>query len=177
MTTRAEAPSGWVVRFAGLPANAGTALDVAAGAGRHTRVLRDLGYRVTAVDVDVSQLQDLSGTEAVEVVEADLEGGQPPPFTGQRFDLVVATRYLHRPLLPALVDAVGPGGALVYETFAHGHERLGRPTNPDWLLRPGELLEAVRGELRVVAYEDLVVDDPRPSAVQRIAAVRDDGPP
>ncbi|MFQ5948414.1 MAG: SAM-dependent methyltransferase, partial [Acidimicrobiia bacterium] len=68
------------------------------------------------------------------------------------------------------VAAVEPGGVLIYETYARGNERLGRPTNPDFLLEPGELLEAVRGSLRVVAYEDLVVDEPRPAAVQRICA-------
>ncbi len=163
--------SAWVARFATLPSQRRTALDVAAGAGRHTRLLADLGYRVTAVDRDVTALGGVTG---VEVVEADLEDGSPPPFSGRTFDLVVVTRYLHRPLLPALVAAVGPGGALVYETFARGHERFGRPTNPAWLLRPGELLDAVRDELRVVAYEDVVEVEPAPAAIQRIAAVRPD---
>lgn len=169
MSTSPETPSPWVARFATLPARRGTALDVAAGGGRHTRLLRDLGYRVTAVDRDTSALEDMHG---VEVVTADLEGPARPPVVTGPFDLVVVTRYLHRPLLPTLIGAVGAGGALVYETFARGHERFGRPTNPDWLLRPGELLEVVRGQLRVVAYEDVVVDAPRPAALQRIAAVR-----
>jgi hypothetical protein len=85
----------------------------------------------------------------------------------------VVVNYLHRPLLPALVSAVAPGGVLIYETFAQGNERFGRPRNPDFLLRPGELLEAVAGRLRVVAYEDLIVAQPRPAAVQRIAAVNE----
>lgn len=165
--------SAWVRRFATLPARRGTALDVAAGGGRHSRLLAALGYHVTAVDRDTSALQGLAGVEAV---EADLEDGFPPPFAGRVFDLVVVTRYLHRPLLPALVAVVAPGGALLYETFARGHERFGRPTNPDWLLRPGELLDAVRGQLRVVAYEQVVEDEP-PAAVQRLAAVRPDDAP
>ena len=106
----------------------------------------------------------------------DLETGAPVPFGGRTFDGVVVTNYLHRPVLPAVVAAVGAGGVLLYETFAVGHERFGRPRNPDFLLRPGELLDAVRGALRVVAYEDLVLDDPEPRAVQRIAAVRAWGP-
>lgn len=169
--------SGWVTRFAALVPAGGVVLDVAAGGGRHTRWFAARGWHVVAVDRDTSALVDLAldgGSAApdggdVEVVEADLEDG-PWPFPGRRFDGVVVTHYLHRPLLPTLVAAVAPGGVLVYETFAVGHERFGRPSNPDWLLRPGELLDAVRGALTVVAYEDLTTD--RPARVQRIAAVR-----
>lgn len=131
---------------------------------------------MVAVDRDTSALLELQGGVDgaqhgdVEVVAADLEGG-PWPFPERRFDVIVVTNYLHRPLLPTLVDAVAPGGALLYETYAVGQERYGRPSNPDWLLRPGELLEVVRGRLRVVAYED--VTTARPSRMQRIAAVRD----
>ena len=80
--------------------------------------------------------------------------------------------YLHRPLLPILVDSLEPGGVLIYETFARGNERYGKPSNPAFLLAPGELLEAVRGRLRVLAFEDLAVEEPRPAAVQRICAQR-----
>jgi len=174
--TSPEDASPWVVRFASLVPAGGTVLDVAAGGGRHARWFVAAGHPVVAVDRDTSALLDLpasvdahGGTD-VEVVEADLEGGSWP-FVGRRFDAVVVANYLHRPLLPTLVASVASGGALLYETYARGHERYGRPTNPDWLLRPGELLEAVRGELRVVAYEDLTSD--RPARVQRIAAVRE----
>ena len=144
-------------------------LDVAAGGGRHARLFLARGHPVTAVDRDTARL-DL--TPGLEIVQADLEDGGPWPFAGRAFAGVMVTNYLHRPLLPALVAAVAPGGALLYETFAAGNERFGKPSNPAFLLRPGELLEAVRGHLRVVAYEDVVVDAPRPAAVQRIAAVR-----
>ncbi len=147
-------------------------LDVACGGGRHTRWLREREYRVVAVDVDVDGVADLQDHPGVEVVEADLEDGGPFPFRGRAFDGVVVTRYLHRPILPDIVGAVGPGGVLIYETFTQGNERLGRPTNPDYLLRPGELLEVASGALRVLAYEDLVIAEPRPAAVQRICAWR-----
>lgn len=145
-------------------------LDLACGGGRHTRVLLDRGHTVVAVDRDVSAVSGLGGR--LEIVEADLEDGSRFPLAGRRFDGVVVTSYLHRPLLPALVEAVAPGGTLIYETFARGQERFGPPHNPDFLLRPGELLDAVRGRLRVVAYEDLVAEDP-PAALQRICATRD----
>src|SRR4029450_9461103 len=96
------------------------------------------------------------GTPGLEVVQADLEDGSPFPLAGCRFDGVVVTSYLYRPLFPDLVAAVAPDGGLIYQTFARGQERFGQPTNPDFLLAPGELLEAVRGHLRVVAYEDIV---------------------
>lgn len=165
-------PSAWVVRFAPLVPAGGAVLDVACGAGRHTRWFRSRSHPVVAVDRDVGGVRDLVDDPGTTLVEADLEDGSPPPFAGRRFAAVVVTRYLHRPLLPALVEAVDAGGVLLYETFAEGQERFGRPTNPAFLLRPGELLDAVAGRLRVLAYEDLVEDAPRPQRVQRICAQR-----
>jgi SAM-dependent methyltransferase len=166
-------PSAWIERFAPmLPAGA-TVLDVACGTGRHTRYLLERGHPVVAVDRDLGPVADLMGAPALELIEADLETGAPFPLPDRQFGGVVVTNYLWRPILPDLVGAVAPGGAFLYETFAAGHERIGRPTNPDFLLRPGELLDAVRGHLRVVAYEDVAVDDPRPALVQRIAARRE----
>jgi hypothetical protein len=129
---------------------------------------------VVAVDRDVSGLADLGGRPDLEILERDLETGYPWPLADRRFAAVVVTNYLHRPLVPAIVAAVQPGGLLLYETFAQGHERFGKPTNPDFLLHPGELLEAVRGRLTVLAYENLEVAQPRPAVVQRIAAFAPD---
>ncbi len=126
------------------------------------------------MDIDLSKVADLEVSDRVELVEADLER-DPWPFAGTRFDAVVVTNYLHRPLLDRLVQSVAPKGLLIYETYAHGNERWGRPGNPDFLLRPGELLEAVRGRLRVIAYEDVTVTEPRPAAVQRICAAAPPG--
>jgi len=161
------APSAWVERWASWIRPGGAVLDVATGAGRHARFLARLGFEVDAVDRDGA----LFGDPAPGVVlrEADSEAG-PWPYAGRAFDAVVVTNYLHRPLLPVLVESIAAGGLLVYETFARGNERFGKPSNPAYLLEPGELIEAVRGKLRVIAYEDLVVDRPRPAAVQRIAA-------
>jgi SAM-dependent methyltransferase len=169
---RPPAASPWVRRFAGLVPAGGHLLDVAAGGGRHTRLFLGLGHPVTAVDRDLSGLADLRNTPGLRLLAADLENGGPWPLHGQRFAGVVVTNYLHRPRLPDIVANVAPGGCLIYETFATGNERFGHPINPDFLLRPGELLEAVRGQLTVVAYEHLDVTEPRPAAVQRIAAMR-----
>jgi SAM-dependent methyltransferase len=165
--------SPWICRFAHHVPEGGHVLDLACGAGRHTRLFLERGCRVLAVDRDLSGLSDLRGAANLETWETDLERGDDRPLAGRQFDAVVVVNYLHRPLLADLVAAVAPGGLLLYETFAAGHERFGRPRNPDYLLRPGELLEALRGELRVLAYEDLELGEPRPAAVQRIAARRE----
>ncbi len=166
-------PSAWICRFAPLVPRGGAVLDLACGGGRHVRLFLARSHPVTAVDRDLSALQDLGKRAGLERLEADLEEGRAFPLAGRRFAAVVVTNYLHRPLLPHLVSAVAPGGWLLYETFAAGNERFGKPSNPDFLLRPGELLETVRGHLRVLAYEDLEVTSPKPACVQRISARRE----
>ena len=183
--TAVAEPSAWVQRFAARVPAGGEVLDLACGSGRHARLFLARGHGVVALDRDTTRLAGLAGTPGLEVpgleipglevIEADLEDGGPFPLAGRRFAGIVVANYLYRPLFPALIAALGPGGALIYETFARGNERFGKPSNPDFLLEPGELLEAVRGQLRVIAYEDLIVERPRPAAVQRICAVREDG--
>jgi len=163
----AAAPSPWIVRFAGLVPAGSSVLDVAAGRGRHTRLFVERGHPVVAVDRDPSRLEVAAAR--VEAVRADLEDGGAWPLGERRFGGIVVTSYLHRPLLPVLVDRLAPGGVLLYETFARGHERFGKPSEPAFLLEPGELLRAVEGKLRVVAFEDVALPD---RVVQRIAAVK-----
>lgn len=151
-------------------------LDVAAGGGRHTRLFLARGHPVTALDRDTSRLADLRATSGLEIVEADLEDGSPWPLPGRRFGAVIATNYLWRPLLPTLIAAVAADGILLYETFGVGNEVHGPPRNPAFLLAPGALLEAVHGELQVVAYEHGFVAHPRPAVRQRICALRSDRP-
>lgn len=171
---QAEQPSAWVRRFAPYIAPAGGVLDLACGSGRHARDLAARGLQVLAVDIDAAALAGLAGVQGVSTLVADLEGA-PWPFTGRLFDAVVVTRYLHRPLLQAMVAALAPQGVLIYETFAAGNERYGRPRNPAFLLQPGELLEVVRGRLRVLAFEDLYVEEPAPALMQRICAINTTG--
>jgi SAM-dependent methyltransferase len=161
------APSPWVQRWAHLVPVGGSVLDVACGSGRHVRFFAGRGCRVTGVDRDAQALAPLAGL--AETVVADIENG-PWPFSGRQFDAVIVTHYLWRPLLPAIIGAIAPDGVLIYETFAAGNESVGRPSNPDFLLQPGELLQAAQG-LRVLGYEDGFLPDPD-RFVQRIAAVR-----
>ncbi len=165
------APSAWIARFLpAIPARA-PVLDVAAGGGRHARLARAAGHPVTAIDRNVDGLAHLADDEEAEIILADLEDA-PWPLAGRSFGAVIVTNYLHRPLFPDLLAAVGPGGWLLYETFAAGNEAFGRPSNPSFLLRPGELLALAGGALEVVAYEHGRVDRPKPAVVQRIAAWR-----
>ncbi|MEI8034269.1 MAG: methyltransferase domain-containing protein [Betaproteobacteria bacterium] len=168
-------PSAWVCRFASLLAPSASVLDVACGGGRHSRYFASRGHAVLAVDRDASRLSLLAGVYGIKTQVVDLEGAAWP-FGQQRFGGIVVTHYLFRPLLPHLINALEPGAIFIYETFAQGQQELGRPSNPDFLLRAGELLDCVRGFCRVVAYEDIFEKSPRPRYVQRICAVRDDHP-
>ena len=170
-TPGTSAPSDWICRFAPLAPAECEVLDVACGTGRHVRYFQNRGHRVCALDRNADALSALAALPGVETLAVDLEDGRRWPLERRSFGAVIVTNYLYRPLLPHIVDSVAPGGVLLYETFAHGNEAFGKPSNPDFLLSPGELLDAVRGKLRVVAYEDGLVETPRPAAVQRLAAV------
>jgi len=163
------APSAWVCRFAPLIAPGGAVLDLACGEGRHARYLAGLGYQVEAVDRDRAALDTLAGVGGVVARYADLEA-EAWPYASGSFDGIVVANYLHRPLVPGMLASLRPRGVLIYETFALGNEKLGRPSNPEFLLRPGELLEWVRNRLQVVAFEQGRVELPRPAVIQRICA-------
>lgn len=182
------APSDWIQRFSHLVKPGASVLDVASGAGRHSRWFASRGAQVTAIDRDAAALEGLDAV--ARVVCADIENG-PWPLPGETFDALVITHYLWRPLWPVLLGSLKPGGLLLAETFALGHGRWGRPRNPDFLLRAGELLQlpdrvGMADHLHILAYEDGLLGgdlkagevphveghDPSLRRVQRLAAVR-----
>lgn len=172
-----EQASSWVIRFASL-IRSGDVLDLACGSGRHARLLASLGHCVVALDRDAAALQRCVG-EGIETLQCDLESGDAAavwPFPAERFSGIVVTNYLHRPLFPALFNAIAPSGFLIYETFAAGNARFGKPSRPEFLLQPGELLEQARQHadlgIHVLAYEDGYVALPKPAMIQRICVVR-----
>lgn len=174
-----DQPSPWVRRFAPLIA-AGEVLDLACGGGRHARFLAAMEHEVLAVDRDSAALTRAAGP-GIKTVQCDLESEAAEksagwPFQRARFQGIVVTNYLHRPLFAALLDSLAPGGVLIYETFAIGNERFGKPSNPDFLLQRGELLNmahvAPQEKFHVVAFEDGYVSAPKPAMVQRICLVK-----
>lgn len=162
-------PSPWVTRFAPLTRVGGSGLDFACGSGRHARWLAGQGLQVLAADRDPVALAELAPVAGVHALETDLEHG-PWLFTAASFDLIVVTNYLYRPRLDLLLAALAPGGVLIYETFMLGNERFGRPSNPEFLLRPGELLERLRDGYTIVAFEQGEITLPKPAMVQRVCA-------
>jgi SAM-dependent methyltransferase len=170
-----EQPSPWVARFAPL-IEPGEVLDLACGAGRHARFLAARGHSVVAVDRDAASLAHAAGT-GITIVQCDLEDEQADksagwPFRSARFRGIVVTNYLHRALFEPILTSLAPGGILIYETFAAGNERFGKPSNPDFLLKRGELLDMARRasseRFQVVAFEEGYLSTPKPAMVQRI---------
>jgi SAM-dependent methyltransferase len=161
-----------MLRWVPLIRPRGAVLDLACGGGRHARWLAKRGYQVTAVDRDAGAIAALGGIPGVTPVEADLEGGKPWPLPGRCFDGIVVTNYLHRPLFPRLIESLGEGGILIYETFALGNERFGRPSKLEFLLKPGELLDAFGRALTVIAFEQGRVERPKTAMIQRLCAFR-----
>jgi SAM-dependent methyltransferase len=174
--------SAWVERFAHLIPPGGEVLDLACGSGRHAHYLAALGHSVTALDRDPAALAQAAGPGIV-TLQWDLEqdegtsSGARWPFTAGWFAAIVVTNYLHRPLMAQLAASLRPDGVLIYETFAIGNEAFGKPSNPAFLLAPGELLDvARRAGLRVLAFEDGYLDSPKPAMVQRLCAAGPDFP-
>jgi SAM-dependent methyltransferase len=163
--------SAWIEQWSHLVEKGGAVLDVAAGNGRHSRYFASRGHDVLALDRDETALGHLVAVQHVNTRCADLENAPWPLRDDEKFAAVVVTNYLHRPLFPFLLQALAPGGVLLYETFAAGNAQFGKPSNPDFLLQSGELLDAVRARLRVIAYQDGFISVPRASCVQRICAV------
>ena len=163
--------SPWVRRFSAAIPRLGRVLDLACGAGRHSAFLSSLGLTILAVDRDISSVESMQ-SDTIQVQKLDLEGSDWP-LLGQQFSGIVVTNYLYRPFLDQLPDMLSEGGVLIYETFADGNAQFGKPSNPNFLLKSGELLAlAERSGLKVMAYEDIYLDRPKSAMVQRICAVK-----
>jgi SAM-dependent methyltransferase len=162
-----EAPSLWIQRWSHLAKPQSHVLDLACGAGRHMKYFQGLGHHCTGVDRSKEALAEACANG--QVIEADIEGGTWP-LSDRVFDVVIVTNYLWRPLMPRILECLAPDGLLIYETFALGHEKFGKPSRPDFLLKPGELLQTC-AQLHVIAYEDGYWDQPA-KCVQRIVAAQ-----
>lgn len=162
--------SAWVSRYAPLISDSGPVLDLACGSGRHSGLLASMGHSVLAVDQNIPTAE-IFNSSFIEFLQMDLEG-ETWPLEGRTFSAIVVTNYLYRPYLDRLPQMLLDGGILIYETFAQGNAQFGKPSNPDFLLNPGELLVlAAQYDLRVLGYEDIRLEEPKPAMVQRICAV------
>ena len=172
-------PSPWVTRFAHLVTKDVDVLDIAAGSGRHSQLFLNRGNFVTAVDKNTVSLSDLQQQENLKIVEFDLETtnsvfARGNPLFSQTFGAIIVVNYLYRPLFCHLIDALTPGGLIIYETFAMGNEAYAQPRNPNHLLKSGELIELVSGKMQIISYEHGAVKDVDiPGVKQRLCAVKD----
>ncbi|MEE8307214.1 MAG: methyltransferase domain-containing protein [Gammaproteobacteria bacterium] len=162
-------PFNWITTHAAEIKPGGTVLDLACGGGRHTRYALDQGFRVMAVDINMTGIADLVGRPDLAVLEADLENGTWP-LGNARFHGIIVTNYLHRPLFPHIISALAQDGVLIYETFMAGNQDFGRPSNPDFLLQPDELRDVCK-RLDIVAFEQGFVDGDKPAMKQKIVAI------
>ncbi|OIR17897.1 tellurite methyltransferase [mine drainage metagenome] len=164
-----EKPSSWVVKHAPLITNGGLVLDLACGSGRHAKWLAQQGYQVDAIDRDAMVMSGMVDINNINIQVADLEANNAHQWH-QLYDGIIVSRYLYRPLLTSLTNILKPGGVLIYETFMIGNERYGKPSNPDFLLRPDELLVSYSPLLNIIAFEQGEEQPPRPAVMQRICA-------
>jgi SAM-dependent methyltransferase len=164
-----ESPSSWIVKFAPLIKSQGLVLDLACGSGRHAKWLAQQGYQVDALDRDPIATSSMQGIDGIRIQLTDLETTEPPSFE-HSYDGIIVSRYLHRPLLTSLATILKPGGILIYETFMRGNERYGKPSNPDFLLMPDELLNTYSPLLNIISFEQGEVVEPKPAMLQRICA-------
>jgi len=164
-----ESPSSWIVKFAPLIKSQGLVLDLACGSGRHAKWLAQQGYQVDALDRDPIATSSMQGIDGIRIQLIDLETTEPPSFE-HSYDGIIVSRYLHRPLLTSLATILKPGGILIYETFMRGNERYGKPSNPDFLLMPDELLNTYSPLLNIISFEQGEVVEPKPAMLQRICA-------
>jgi len=165
--------SPWIRRFCSVIPQNGLVLDLACGSGRHSQFLVEAGYSVLAVDQNTDAISQIKHPH-LEVERMDLEG-KVWPLLGRQFTGIVVTNYLYRPHIAELPKMLSDGGVLLYETFAQGNGEFGKPSNPDFLLKTGELLSfSAQNGLKVLAYEHLYIDDPKPAMIQRLCAVKGD---
>jgi len=183
ITHSSVAPSDWVKKFVSLipKTEQGFVLDLACGSGRHSKLALELGYQVLAIDLNTSPIIELKHSLPIHlqnhlhVLELDLEQADFPLLPdAYPIDGIMVTNYLYRPHIQKLLDLILPSGVIIYETFALGNERFGKPSNPAFLLQKDELWQYMqaRSDYSVVSFEQGYLERPKPAMIQRICAVK-----
>ena len=165
------APSDWVVKYTPLITSGGRVLDLACGYGRHAIWLAAQGFQVDAVDCNTQALAGMHEIANINVIVADIERGEWPAAE-QKYDAIIVSRYLYRPILSTLAQMLNIDGVLIYETFMVGNEHYGKPSNPDYLLLQDELHKLYAPLLKIHAFEQGEVEGTVPAVMQRICAVK-----
>ena len=164
-------PNKWVECYSSLIPSGGSVLDLACGSGRHTGMLLNKGYQVTAVDIDTTLIKQNFSNKNLNIVKCDLESLSFWPFEKNSFLGIIVVNYLHRPLFSKIIESLREEGVLVYQTFADGHSRYGKPKNPDYLLKRGEL-KTVFDSMKIISYQHGYLSYPSQSIIQRICCVK-----
>ena len=164
-------PNKWVECYSSLIPFGKGVLDLACGSGRHTGMLLNNGYQVTAVDIDTTLVKQNFSNKKLNIVKCDLETLSSWPFGKNSFLGIIVVNYLHRPLYSRIMESLEEGGVLIYQTFADGNSRYGKPKNPDYLLKRGEL-KTVFGGMRIISYQHGYLSYPSQSVVQRICCIK-----
>ena len=164
--------SPWVREHYKYVKEGGLVLDLACGNGRHGKFLMEKGFKVVFLDLDISQLTGVCNKLVNQIIQHNLEDGSSWPFAPEMFDAVVVTNYLHRPIFKKLISVISCDGLLIYETFAKGNEAFGKPSNPNFLLNPEELIELVRPKMRVTSFHEGYSNDGRNAIMQKIVAMK-----
>ena len=141
-----------------IPFGKGYVLDLACGRGRHSVFLSDLGYNVLSVDINKKSLNSFDG-KLIKKKAIDIENVNNWPLGEKKFYIVIVTNFLNRKIFPLIIDSISKGGYLVYETFSEGHEKIGKPSNPEYILKPKELIK-LSNKMEFLEYENIYINNP-----------------
>lgn len=150
----------------------GKALDIACGEGRNALFLEKNGYDVDAIDISSVAIERGAKEAEEEVrinfIQADLEGYQIPIET---YDLIINFNYLQRSLVPAIKRGLKKGGVVVFETYTLEQQAIGHPKNPEFLLKPNELLRLF-SDLHIFFYREGIFEEGGKRAIASLAGKR-----
>ena len=165
-------PSGWVKNNLPISNSNLNLLDLACGNGRHSIYAASIGYKVTSVDINKNILSEMKNNEFIIPIQLDLEKNNIWPLQDEKFDVVIVTNYLYRPIFKNIIKSMKSNGKLIYETFTEENSAFGKPNNKNYLLQPQELLKFSRNnKLKIINYEEIIIEKPIKKAVQRIFSI------
>ena len=165
-------PSEWVKNNLPISNSNLNLLDLACGNGRHSIYAASIGYRVISVDINKNILSEMQNNEFIIPIQLDLEKNNIWPLQDEKFDVVIVTNYLYRPIFKNIIKSMKSNGKLIYETFTEENSAFGKPNNKNYLLQPQELLKFSRNnKLKIINYEEIIIEKPIKKAVQRIFSI------